>query len=167
MQYTTGNEIADCNALDIACICSNDEFLNGIACCLEDACDEEGKDAAVAYARQICSTQDIEVPGEVVCRNPSGSGSDTSSAAETSAAETETTSEPAATTDMTTDETTDETTTTTGTSTESDATETTASTTETADEGESTETDAPDAAHKALSPAGGVLGAAIALAFAL
>lgn len=160
VKYTTGNEIADCNQLDIACICSNEQFLDGIACCLEDACDDAGKKAAVAYARQICSTQNVQVPDQVVCKNPSSSGSDSTAAAGTETSTgTESASETAATTDQTT---------TTGTATETDASgSTTTSSTGTADQGSSTETDAPDAAHKALVPAGGILGAVIALVFAL
>lgn len=67
--------------MDVKCICSNNNFLDGIACCLEDACDEEGKNAAVKYAQQICSAAGVDVPDEVVCKessSTSASGSSTS-----------------------------------------------------------------------------------------
>lgn len=65
--YTSGSEIADCGQFDIECICSNDQFLDGIACCLDEECDEDGKSAAVKFAQQICGTQGVEVPDEVTC----------------------------------------------------------------------------------------------------
>lgn len=74
-QYTSNSRIADCGQFDVKCICSNEEFLDGIACCLEDACDEEGRKAAVNYAKSICTSSGVTVPDEVVCK---GSGSSTS-----------------------------------------------------------------------------------------
>jgi hypothetical protein len=35
---------------DIKCICENKEFLNGIACCLTDVCDEKEQSQAIDYA---------------------------------------------------------------------------------------------------------------------
>ncbi|KAL2113360.1 hypothetical protein VUR80DRAFT_4197 [Thermomyces stellatus] len=69
---TVGDKIAGCSQGDIKCICENEDFLDNIACCLNDACDQEGKDQAVSFARQICSGAGVEVPDEVVCKKPSG-----------------------------------------------------------------------------------------------
>lgn len=69
---TTGDKIAGCNQGDIKCVCENDSFLDEIACCLADACDEDGKNKAVSFARGICNGAGVEVPDEVVCSNPSG-----------------------------------------------------------------------------------------------
>lgn len=68
---TVGDQIAGCGQGDIKCVCENDQFLDNIACCLSSACDEEGKDQAVSFARQICTGAGVEVPDEVVCTNPS------------------------------------------------------------------------------------------------
>jgi hypothetical protein len=73
-------------------VCSNEEFLDGIACCVDEACDAEGKDATLKFAAQICSTQNVEVPDKVECKSKA-SGTSTSSPSETdeadAAAETE------------------------------------------------------------------------------
>jgi hypothetical protein len=75
-QYTTGGGVAGCGQLDIKCICSNQNFLSGIACCLEEKCDTEGKDAAVKYAKQICSTAGVkDLPDDVKCDKSAASGS--------------------------------------------------------------------------------------------
>ncbi|KAK7424927.1 hypothetical protein QQX98_000203 [Neonectria punicea] len=79
-QYTTGDGIAGCGQLDIKCICSNSDFLDGIACCLDDACDDSGKAAAVKYAQQICSSSGVTVPDEVVCKDSASSKSASASA---------------------------------------------------------------------------------------
>ncbi|KAM0427525.1 hypothetical protein ACHAPT_007485 [Fusarium lateritium] len=93
-KYTTGKGIAGCGQFDFKCICSNESFLDSIACCLEDECDDKGKDAAVDYAKKICSTSGVKVPDEVVCKdsakesaNANASGS--SAAASGTATETE------------------------------------------------------------------------------
>ncbi|KEY74087.1 hypothetical protein S7711_05339 [Stachybotrys chartarum IBT 7711] len=88
-QFTSGQQIAGCQQLDIACICGNENFLSDIACCVADTCDEAGQEAAVEYARQICSAQGIDTPEDVVCRN---STSTSQAATTTTAAASSTTS---------------------------------------------------------------------------
>ena len=68
---TVGSNIGGCSQGDIKCICSNDEFLDNIACCLSSACDSDGKDKAVSFARSICGGAGVDVPDQVVCNNPS------------------------------------------------------------------------------------------------
>lgn len=68
---TVGDKIGGCSQGDIKCICSNDKFLDNIACCLSSACDDDGKDKAVSFARSICGGAGVDVPDEVVCNNPS------------------------------------------------------------------------------------------------
>ncbi|KAI8691007.1 hypothetical protein LRP88_08284 [Fusarium phalaenopsidis] len=80
-KYTTGKGIAGCGQFDFKCICSNESFLDGIACCLEDECDEKGKEAAVDYAKKICSTSGVEVPDEVVCKDSAKESANTSASA--------------------------------------------------------------------------------------
>ncbi|KAK1970882.1 hypothetical protein LY78DRAFT_652485 [Colletotrichum sublineola] len=79
-QFTSGNAIAGCSNLDVKCICSNDNFLNGIACCLAGACPEADQKTAVKYAQNICTGAGVSVPDQVVCKtaNASASGSQTS-----------------------------------------------------------------------------------------
>ncbi|KAF7545511.1 hypothetical protein G7Z17_g9119 [Cylindrodendrum hubeiense] len=79
-KYATGDGIAGCKALDVACICKNDDFLNGVACCLEGKCDTAGKTAAVEYAKKICSAAKVDVPDSVVCKSSSSSASASASA---------------------------------------------------------------------------------------
>lgn len=79
-EWTSGNNVAGCKQLEIKCVCANKDFLDGVACCLEDACDQAGKDAAVQFAQQICSTAGVDVPDKVVCKKTSttsGSGNGT------------------------------------------------------------------------------------------
>ncbi|PTB66993.1 hypothetical protein BBK36DRAFT_1168507 [Trichoderma citrinoviride] len=92
-KFTTGNSIAGCGQLDIACICKNADFLNGIACCLTSACDKDGQDQAVQYAKQICSSAGVSTPDNVVCNENSSS-----SAAESSATQSATATDDSATT---------------------------------------------------------------------
>ncbi|GKT98773.1 cell wall protein [Fusarium langsethiae] len=80
-QYTTGGGVAGCGQLDIKCICSNQNFLSGIACCLEEKCDAEGKETAVKYAKQICATAGVtDLPDDVKCDKSTASGTASGSA---------------------------------------------------------------------------------------
>ncbi|KFH47287.1 hypothetical protein ACRE_019060 [Hapsidospora chrysogenum ATCC 11550] len=92
-EYVTGNKIAGCGQYDIECVCSNEEFIDGIACCVDEACDAKGKEATLKFAAQICSTQNVEVPDKVECKSKTTSATSTSSPSETdeadAAAETE------------------------------------------------------------------------------
>ncbi|EEU48556.1 uncharacterized protein NECHADRAFT_98798 [Fusarium vanettenii 77-13-4] len=80
-KYTTGKGIAGCGQFDFKCICSNESFLDGIACCLEGECDDKGKQAAVDYAKKICSTSGVDVPDEVVCKDSAKESANTSASA--------------------------------------------------------------------------------------
>ncbi|KAH6898648.1 hypothetical protein B0T10DRAFT_473328 [Thelonectria olida] len=161
-KYTTGDGIAGCGQLDIKCICSNDDFLNGIACCLKDKCDASGQAAAVKYAQQICSTACVTVPDEVTCNESSNSASASTaskSASETtsSATESESASDETATAKSA------------ATETETEAAATTAaesSETATGSSSAASSTSA-GAAMAGLDTAGGVMGAVMALLFAL
>ncbi|RSL49246.1 hypothetical protein CEP54_012525 [Fusarium duplospermum] len=85
-KYTTGKGIAGCGQFDFKCICSNESFLDGIACCLEDECDDKGKEATVDYAKKICSTSGVEVPDEVVCKDSAKESANTSASAASASA---------------------------------------------------------------------------------
>ncbi|TEY82953.1 hypothetical protein BOTCAL_0026g00160 [Botryotinia calthae] len=90
-QYTTGSQIAGCASLDIACICSNSSFLNGIACCLADACDTEDEQTAVTYAQNLCRTSGVtNLPSVVSCASSASSTSSSAASSATGAAGTTT-----------------------------------------------------------------------------
>ncbi|CAI4216810.1 unnamed protein product [Parascedosporium putredinis] len=76
---TSGTKIAGCNQGDIGCVCANSQFLDSIACCLADACDEAGQKAAVSFARALCGGAGVTVPEEVVCKSGGGGDSTASS----------------------------------------------------------------------------------------
>ncbi|KAH7006013.1 hypothetical protein EDB82DRAFT_492222 [Fusarium venenatum] len=84
-QYTTGGGVAGCGQLDIKCICSNQNFLSGIACCLDEKCDTVGKETAVKYAKQICATAGVtDLPDDVKCDKSAASGTATGATTPTS-----------------------------------------------------------------------------------
>jgi cobalamin biosynthesis Mg chelatase CobN len=78
--FTSGNQIGSCGNLDIQCICSSSSFLSSIACCLSSACDAADQQAAVAYAKQICTTAGVTVPDAVSCASSSTTATATSAA---------------------------------------------------------------------------------------
>jgi hypothetical protein len=99
VEFTTGDLIAGCKQGDIACICSNKDFLDGIACCLVDDCDDASQKAAVDFARGLCTGAGVQVPNEIICKEggssstsaaPSSSTTDGSASSSPSATETET-----------------------------------------------------------------------------
>jgi hypothetical protein len=54
--------------VDVACICSNKDFLTNIACCLVGVCDQADQDAATTYAHQICASNGVtNLPPAVSC----------------------------------------------------------------------------------------------------
>ncbi|KAF3767154.1 hypothetical protein M406DRAFT_97783 [Cryphonectria parasitica EP155] len=62
----SGGSYAGCGT-DPKCICSNQDFLSNIACCLVGACDAADQTSAIAFATQICSAQGVTVPTVVSC----------------------------------------------------------------------------------------------------
>ncbi|KAH7417307.1 hypothetical protein BKA64DRAFT_769230 [Cadophora sp. MPI-SDFR-AT-0126] len=69
-QFTSagGSEIAGCNRIDVACICSNKDFLSGIACCLVDKCNVEDQQKATDYALAFCRANQVTgLPTAVSC----------------------------------------------------------------------------------------------------
>ncbi|KAK2038949.1 hypothetical protein LZ31DRAFT_559196 [Colletotrichum somersetense] len=76
-QFTSGTAIAGCSNLDVKCICSNENFLDGIACCLTKACQEADQKTAVQYAKNICTGAGVTVPDQVVCKSANASTSAT------------------------------------------------------------------------------------------
>ncbi|OQV05448.1 CFEM domain-containing protein isoform 2 [Cladophialophora immunda] len=71
---------ASCNG-NPTCICNTASFLDGIACCVFQACDPADQTAALAYAHSICDPVGASslLPASATCTSTS-SGSATSSA---------------------------------------------------------------------------------------
>ena len=70
-KFIAGNGIANCGN-DIKCICSNQSFISGVACCLANqgagGCSPADQSSAVAYASQICRIGGVTtIPSAVVC----------------------------------------------------------------------------------------------------
>ncbi|KAI0437813.1 hypothetical protein F4803DRAFT_555642 [Xylaria telfairii] len=85
-EFTAGDKIGDCARLDAKCICANDAFINGIACCLANVCDADKQKQAVDFARSFCSTQGVtDLPQSVTCASASGTSTPTSALASTTA----------------------------------------------------------------------------------
>ncbi|KAG4430433.1 hypothetical protein IFR05_014088 [Cadophora sp. M221] len=75
-QFTTGggSEIAGCNRIDVACICSNKDFLSNIACCLVDKCSVEDQQKATDYALAFCKANQVTgLPTAVSCASTASS----------------------------------------------------------------------------------------------
>jgi hypothetical protein len=88
-KYTTGSTIAGCNGVDVACICSNKDFLSNIACCLVGVCDQADQEAATTYAHQICASNGVtNLPPAVSCASSVTSSSATSTGSNTASAST-------------------------------------------------------------------------------
>jgi len=99
--------IGNCGT-DPKCICENKGFLDSIACCVEDRCDEAGKSSAITYATALCAANDVhDIPTTISCSTgakptttttstPTGSGTAAAdSSTITSAASSSGTDEPA------------------------------------------------------------------------
>lgn len=83
-KFTSGSSIAGCNGVDVACICSNKDFLSDIACCLVNVCDEADQEAATTYAHQICASNGVtNLPPAVSCASSAASSTATASGAST------------------------------------------------------------------------------------
>ncbi|KAL5320941.1 hypothetical protein ACEPPN_011751 [Leptodophora sp. 'Broadleaf-Isolate-01'] len=79
--FTTagGSEIAGCNRIDAACICSNKDFLSNIACCLVDKCNVEDQQKATDYALAFCRANQVTgLPTAVSCASTASTGMPTS-----------------------------------------------------------------------------------------
>lgn len=76
--------VEGCTGLDVECICSNNDFLVNIACCVAEACPQEGQDKTLEFARGICATAGVEISDDVICSTAAepGSSDEASSASE-------------------------------------------------------------------------------------
>ncbi|OAA72392.1 Extracellular membrane protein, 8-cysteine region, CFEM [Cordyceps fumosorosea ARSEF 2679] len=86
-KFLTGSNIAGCSLLDYKCVCSNESFINQIACCIAPVCDDKGKSDTIALANKLCKAFDVNLPTAVTCNTAAATstGSATSSGSATSA----------------------------------------------------------------------------------
>jgi len=99
--FTSGQDIGGCRQSDYACICSNPNFLSGIACCLAapGSCDPADQTVAVNYAHSFCALVKVtNLPASVTCSSTSSAVV----ASTTGAANNSTTSGPASVTAIST-----------------------------------------------------------------
>lgn len=75
--YISGTDIAGCKPADIACVCSNKNFLSGISCCLEKDCNKDDIQSTIKFASGICNASGVKTPTELVCNKDSASSSGT------------------------------------------------------------------------------------------
>ena len=87
-----GDNFGDCSAIDIACICADENLINSLSCCVLEECEADEVDGmftffcllnrtilltltsvTIDFARTICEPQGVQVPEEAVC-NASGGG---------------------------------------------------------------------------------------------
>lgn len=66
-KFTSGDNIGGCPQINAQCICAQQSFISGIACCLSSVCDEADQQAAVDYAVKFCSSFGVTVPSAVSC----------------------------------------------------------------------------------------------------
>ncbi|KAG6040715.1 hypothetical protein E4U41_007329 [Claviceps citrina] len=65
--YITGTNIAGCPPADIACVCSNKDFLGGISCCLQKDCSKGDIQATIEFAAGLCNASGVKTPTQLVC----------------------------------------------------------------------------------------------------
>ncbi|KAI0993863.1 hypothetical protein K3495_g14321 [Podosphaera aphanis] len=73
-------DLGSCSQFDIGCICSNKQFLGGIACCLQDSCSASDQDKAVKFALNLCQANkvtNLPTVNSGVCTATSSTSGDT------------------------------------------------------------------------------------------
>ncbi|KAK8089515.1 hypothetical protein PG997_004476 [Apiospora hydei] len=80
----SGQQIGGCPATDAKCICAKKEFIDGIACCVSDACNKADQDASIQFASTFCGTLGVQVPNVVSCPSKSAAASGASATGDSS-----------------------------------------------------------------------------------
>ncbi|OAQ72529.1 CFEM domain-containing protein [Pochonia chlamydosporia 170] len=75
--YISGTNIAGCKPADIACVCKNKDFIGGISCCLQKDCGKDDIAATISFANQICAASGVDTPKQLVCSTGSGASGST------------------------------------------------------------------------------------------
>ena len=56
-----------CSAIDIKCLCSNVQYVNVLACCLDTKCSPEDQKKAVTFNSNLCQRVNITIPNFLGC----------------------------------------------------------------------------------------------------
>ncbi|KAK5173465.1 uncharacterized protein LTR77_002146 [Saxophila tyrrhenica] len=77
-----------CGQFDYQCICSNQDYIAQMACCVSKNCDKADQDSTLEFANALCAGQDVNnLPQTATCASTASSASSTSgSTASTSTA---------------------------------------------------------------------------------
>jgi len=67
--------LGGCPATDAKCICAKKEFIDGISCCVMDACSKDDQAASITFASTFCGTLGVQVPNVVSCPSKSAAAS--------------------------------------------------------------------------------------------
>ncbi|KAJ4148384.1 hypothetical protein LMH87_002857 [Akanthomyces muscarius] len=91
-KFLSGANIAGCSLVDYNCICSNEKFIDDIACCLDPVCDDKGKSDTIALANKLCKAFKVDLPTAVTCKSSAASSTAASGSATSSSDAGQTTS---------------------------------------------------------------------------
>ncbi|KAL4930620.1 CFEM domain-containing protein [Aspergillus undulatus] len=87
-----GSIPAECNGINVECICASRSFIEDMACCVSTACEKPDQDAALEFANGICGGAGVtDLPQTATCAGDS-TNTTTASGDETTTATSETTS---------------------------------------------------------------------------
>ncbi|KAI3395122.1 hypothetical protein diail_1737 [Diaporthe ilicicola] len=75
-KFFSGGSYGGCGT-DPKCICSNQNFLGDVSCCLVGACSADDQASAITFAKQICSANGVDVPDQVTCSSTASGASAT------------------------------------------------------------------------------------------
>lgn len=56
-----------CSAIDIKCLCSNTQYINVLACCLDTKCSADDQKKAVDFNSGLCKRVNITIPNFLGC----------------------------------------------------------------------------------------------------
>ena len=71
-----------CSAIDIKCLCSNVEYVNVLACCLDTKCSADDQKKTVTFNSGLCQRVNITIPNFLGCapgHNPFSNSTNTTS----------------------------------------------------------------------------------------
>lgn len=72
-KYVVNNSIAGCGALDYKCVCTNQQFLSDVSCCVFKGCTPDKQQGIIDFAHNICGPDATALPTKATCA-PSATG---------------------------------------------------------------------------------------------
>ncbi|KAL2040830.1 hypothetical protein N7G274_006288 [Stereocaulon virgatum] len=64
-----------CASEDIQCLCSNDNYVQVLSCCVATKCNSVDQDSAASFNTQLCSSVNVTLPNYLGCANGENVGS--------------------------------------------------------------------------------------------